>query len=113
MEIADALKILLSALTYKMPMLLVLIGAAVYCFVNLPKYPTVSRRVLTGLLILLAAEFLSLFIPLLNFYLIKDVGTQSFAYISFFIGTLFSMIFAVGLIIILSAAWMNRTPEKY
>lgn len=113
METADALRILLSTLTYKLPTIIVLIGAIVYCAVNFSKYPKISPRILFGLLILLAADLLSLFIPLLNVYLIKNLGTQSFGYLSFFIGTLFSVSFALGLGLILSAIWMNRTPEKF
>lgn len=112
MEISDVFRLLFATLPYKIPVAVVLIGAIVFCFVNFSKYSKINTRVLIGLFILLATEFLSVFVPILNFYLIRTGGAESLKYISFFIGTLFSLGFAIGLGVILSAVWINRTPEK-
>lgn len=113
MDFFESVKFLLSSLIYKLPILFVLGGATVYCVINFSKNPPINRRVLGGLLVLLLVEFLSFFTPLLNIYLLRNSFNQnSFAYLTFFIGFLLSLGFAVGLGLILSAIWTVNRPER-
>jgi len=112
METSELLRFTLSSLVFKVPVLAVLIGGIIYSIVNYSKRPKVNRRVLSGLIILLAVEIFSVFLPLLNVYFYKNDAADSISnVVSYTFGFLLSIGFAAGLALILWAVWTNQTSE--
>ncbi|MDQ2746410.1 MAG: hypothetical protein M3T96_04015 [Acidobacteriota bacterium] len=111
METADVLRILFSSALYKLPILIVAVGGIIFAATNYSKNPSVNRRVIGGLIMLLAADVFSLLIPFLNLYIYRNYGVQSyFIYFGYLVGTLIAVVSAVGVGLILLAVWTQRKP---
>lgn len=111
METTEFLQIIFSGLIWKLPVLIVL-AAAIYCVVNFSKHPKVNRTALSGILILLAVDFISLFLPILQAYLLKHYGSGVvFGYFLTAIGFVTSAVYATGLSVILYAVWVGRNQK--
>ena len=112
MEIMELLQVILSGLIWKLPIFIVLFAAAIYCVINFSKYPKVNRIALSGILILLVLDVLGLFLPILHAYLFKHYGTGNvFSYVNSAVSLVMSIVYAVGLSMILYAVWVNRNQK--
>jgi hypothetical protein len=112
METAEFLRIIFGSLVYQLPIFIVLSIGIIYCIITFFKHPKTNRWALGGLLVMFALDIVNLFNPVWNIYFFRTYGSSGvFGYITYLIGFVLSMIFAVGLGMILYAIWANRTPQ--
>lgn len=114
METQQVAYLLLSSIVRQLPEIIVLIIGLVWCFSNRAKYPKAGKIALGGLFILLASRILGTAIFLLQVYLpvwYRD-SYQTFSYINFAVGILFSIVSAAGLGLIIYAVWAERDGSR-
>lgn len=113
MEILYWFSLVGGAFVQQLPYLLVIGAGLIFSFSKLDKYPKAAKFSLIGLAILFVTHFAGLFLPAIftQVMMSNRDNMQTIGFINLVIGFVFSLAGAVGLGLVIYAAWMGRNSE--